>query len=200
VNNVVVVKGEASSTHHASQHALDSGTFLVYYEDRKVLGSPSALVDSLRSFAQIHDTFGPTYQPIYQGKFQQRTPPELERGACVGESDASNVHDEEPAAYELEFSVDEAEAAHNARLREVQVWPSSPEAVGVWAGRGTSWIAVSLPASLHDGVIGNACTHDTVSVRPKGYCEGNCNTQPYVSQAHQKSVLSFVGLKVIYTS
>lgn len=32
-------------------------------------------------------------------------------------SDASNVHDEEPAEYELEFSDDEAEAAHKARLR-----------------------------------------------------------------------------------
>ena len=40
----------------------------------------------------------------------------------------------------------------------VRIWPplSAPvgekmgEAVGVWAGCGTSWIAVSLPASLHD--------------------------------------------------
>ncbi|KAI9438442.1 RCC1/BLIP-II [Lactarius psammicola] len=36
----------------------------------------------------------------------------------------------------------------------VRIWPSSPaqagEAVGVWAGCGTSWIAVSLPASLHN--------------------------------------------------
>jgi H/ACA ribonucleoprotein complex non-core subunit NAF1 len=32
-------------------------------------------------------------------------------------SDASNVHDEEPAEYEIEFSDDEAEAAHKARLR-----------------------------------------------------------------------------------
>jgi hypothetical protein len=32
-------------------------------------------------------------------------------------SDASNVHDEEPAEYELEFSDDEAEAAHKAKLR-----------------------------------------------------------------------------------
>ena len=33
-------------------------------------------------------------------------------------SDASNVHDEEPAEYELEFSDDEAEAAHKARLKD----------------------------------------------------------------------------------
>lgn len=36
-------------------------------------------------------------------------------------SDASNVHDEEPADYELEFSDDEAETAHKARLRERSV-------------------------------------------------------------------------------
>ncbi len=33
-------------------------------------------------------------------------------------SDASNVHDEEPGEYELEFSDDEAEAAQKAKLRE----------------------------------------------------------------------------------
>ena len=33
-------------------------------------------------------------------------------------SDASNVHDEEPAEYEVEFSDDEAEAAHKAKLRD----------------------------------------------------------------------------------
>ena len=32
-------------------------------------------------------------------------------------SDASNVHDEEPADDELEFSDDEAEAAHKSRLK-----------------------------------------------------------------------------------
>jgi H/ACA ribonucleoprotein complex non-core subunit NAF1 len=36
-------------------------------------------------------------------------------------SDASNVHDEEPAEYELEFSDDEAEAAHKARLKNRSV-------------------------------------------------------------------------------
>lgn len=41
VNNVVVVKGEASSTHRASEHALDSETLLVF-EDRKILGYVSA--------------------------------------------------------------------------------------------------------------------------------------------------------------
>jgi len=32
-------------------------------------------------------------------------------------SDASNVHDEEPADYELDFSDDEAEATHKAKLK-----------------------------------------------------------------------------------
>jgi H/ACA ribonucleoprotein complex non-core subunit NAF1 len=54
VNNVVVVKGEASSTHRASAHALDSETLLVY-EDRNVLGYVSGalplLLLTLRPFA-----------------------------------------------------------------------------------------------------------------------------------------------------
>lgn len=33
-------------------------------------------------------------------------------------SDASNVHDEEPADHELEFSDDEAEAAFKARTKK----------------------------------------------------------------------------------
>lgn len=36
-------------------------------------------------------------------------------------SDASNVHDEEPAAEELEFSDDEAEAAHKSNLKKRSV-------------------------------------------------------------------------------
>ena len=37
-------------------------------------------------------------------------------------SDASNVHDEEPAEYEIEFSDDEAEAAYKAKLRNKYVF------------------------------------------------------------------------------
>ncbi|KAH9059123.1 NAF1-domain-containing protein [Lactarius vividus] len=142
VNNVVVVKGEASSTHRASEHALDSETLLVY-EDRKVLGYVSAALPLLlltpRPFAQIHETFGPTYQPLYQIKFNSAHPLDLNEARVsrpvfhvparskyvfVAEltklrgSDASNVHDEEPAEYELEFSDDEAEATYKAKLRE----------------------------------------------------------------------------------
>ena len=36
-------------------------------------------------------------------------------------SDASNLYDEEPAVYELEFSDDEAEAAHKRNLKHGQV-------------------------------------------------------------------------------
>ena len=142
VNNVVVVKGEASTTHRASEHALDSETLLVY-EDRKVLGYVSGalllLLLTLRPFTQIHETFGPTYQPMYQVKFNSAHPldsnearvsrpvfhvPARSKYVFVGEltklrgSDASNVHDEEPVDYEIEFSDDEAEAAYKAKLRE----------------------------------------------------------------------------------
>ena len=142
VNNVVVVKGEPSSTHRASEHALDSETLLVY-EDRKVLGYVSSALPPLwltpRPFSQIHETFGPTYQPMYQVKFNSAHPldsnearvsrpvfhvPARSKYVFVAEltklrgSDASNVHDEEPAEYEVEFSDDEAEAAYKAKLRE----------------------------------------------------------------------------------
>ena len=145
VNNVVVVKGEASSTHRASEHALDSETLLVF-EDRKILGYVSASLALLLliplPFAQIHETFGPTYQPMYQVKFNSAHPLDLNEAhvsrpvfhvparskyVFVSEltrlrgSDASNVHDEEPAEYELEFSDDEAEAVHKARLRDRSV-------------------------------------------------------------------------------
>ncbi|KAH9166897.1 NAF1-domain-containing protein [Lactarius sanguifluus] len=134
-NNVVVVKGEASM--RSTQETL------LVYEDRKVLGYVSAALSLLlltpRPFAQIHETFGPTYQPMYQVKFNSAHPLDLNEARVsrpvfhvparskyvfVAEltrlrgSDASNVHDEEPAEYELEFSDDEAEATYKAKLRE----------------------------------------------------------------------------------
>jgi H/ACA ribonucleoprotein complex non-core subunit NAF1 len=64
-------------------------------------------------------------------------------------SDASNVHDEEPAEYELEFSDDEAEAAHKAKLRDRCVcfvrW-SLMRILNTWDRRHTSR-APSVPAS-----------------------------------------------------
>ena len=87
---------------------------------------------------QIFETFGPTTQPLYQVKFNSAFPLDPERVRVGREvfhvparsrfvflsqikaykgSDASNVHDEEPADDELEFSDDEAEAAHKSRLK-----------------------------------------------------------------------------------
>ncbi|KAF9015704.1 Gar1/Naf1 RNA binding region-domain-containing protein [Cyathus striatus] len=104
--------------------ALDSDTLLVF-DDRKVMG-------------YIYETFGPTSQPLYQVRFNDKFPlnPEivkisrpvfhvparshfvfLSQLKVQKGSDASNVHDEEPAEDELEFSDDEAEAAHRSRLK-----------------------------------------------------------------------------------
>ena len=78
---------------------------------------------------QVYETFGPTLQPFYQIRFGEKYPldaekvqvsrpvfhvPRRSRFVNVAElrklkgSDASNVHDEEVAEYELEFSDDEA--------------------------------------------------------------------------------------------
>ncbi|KAF9454202.1 NAF1-domain-containing protein [Macrolepiota fuliginosa MF-IS2] len=125
VDNVVIIKGLASGyANRGSASALDSDTLLVF-GDRKVMG-------------YIYETFGPTSQPLYQVRFNQTFP--LDSGKVqVGRdvfhvprrshfvfvnrlehfkgSDASNVHDEEPADDELEFSDDEAEAAYRSRLK-----------------------------------------------------------------------------------
>ncbi|OSX67073.1 hypothetical protein POSPLADRAFT_1129069 [Postia placenta MAD-698-R-SB12] len=125
-DKVVIVKGSASEyTNRASERALDSDTLLVF-EDRKVLG-------------YIYETFGPTSQPLYQIKFNEKYPlnpervqlsrpvfhvPQRSNFVFVGQlrrlkgSDASNVYDEEPADEELDFSDDEAEAAHKRALTE----------------------------------------------------------------------------------
>ena len=102
-----------------------------------------SLVLSARSLShtipgQVYETFGPTAQPLYQVKFDSKFPLDLERVKIGREvfhvptksrfvfvsqikalkgSDASNVHDEEPADDELEFSDDEAEAAYRSRLK-----------------------------------------------------------------------------------
>jgi hypothetical protein len=81
--------------------------------------------------------------PFYQIRFGERHPldlarvrvarrvfhmPRLSLFVSVAElrrlrgSDASNVHDEEPADHELEFSDDEAEAAHRARAKQQYVF------------------------------------------------------------------------------
>ncbi|EJC98727.1 NAF1-domain-containing protein [Fomitiporia mediterranea MF3/22] len=125
IENVVVVKGLASQNENkASERALDSESLLVF-EDRKVLG-------------YIHETFGPTYQPLYQVKFSSAAsidksmmsvgrevfhaprrshfvfPSQLRK---MKGSDASNVHDEEVNEDEMEFSDDEAEAAYRQQRK-----------------------------------------------------------------------------------
>ncbi|KZV70999.1 NAF1-domain-containing protein [Peniophora sp. CONT] len=120
-SNVVIIRGTAGQ----AQIALDADTLLVF-EDRKVLG-------------YVYETFGPTLQPFYQVRFGEKYPldtekvqvsrpvfhvPRRSRFVNVTElrkikgSDASNVHDEEVAEYEMEFSDDEEEAAHKARLKQ----------------------------------------------------------------------------------
>ncbi|KAF7303199.1 ACT-7 domain-containing protein [Mycena kentingensis (nom. inval.)] len=117
VDKTVIVKG-------ASPYTLDSDTLLVF-EDRKVLG-------------YIYDTFGPTTQPLYQVRFSAAYPIDTEKVQLARPvfhvphrskfvlveqikrfrgSDASNMHDEEPDAHELDFSDDEAEAEHKRRMK-----------------------------------------------------------------------------------
>ncbi|KAJ7786642.1 Gar1/Naf1 RNA binding region-domain-containing protein, partial [Mycena metata] len=125
IDKTVIVKGAPSEVFaRASDQALDSDTLLVF-EDRKVLG-------------YIYETFGPTSQPLYQVKFTASCPvdkdkvqlsrpvfhvPQRSRFVFVNQirrfkgSDASNMHDEEPADDELEFSDDEAEAAYKSSLK-----------------------------------------------------------------------------------
>ncbi|KAJ6566002.1 Gar1/Naf1 RNA binding region-domain-containing protein [Mycena sp. CBHHK59/15] len=122
IDKIVIVKGAPSEVaYRTSAKALDSDTLLVF-EDRKVLG-------------YIYETFGPTLQPLYQVKFSALYPidpdkvqlsrpvfhvPQRSNFVFVDQikkfkgSDASNVHDEEPADDELEFSDDEAEAMYKS--------------------------------------------------------------------------------------
>lgn len=120
MDQAVIIRGLPSSH---TNHVLDSETLLVF-DDRKVLG-------------YIYETFGPTAQPLYQVKFNSTFPldtdkirlarqvfhvPGRSRFVAVDSirikgSDASNLYDEEPAVYELEFSDDEAEAAHKRNLK-----------------------------------------------------------------------------------
>ncbi|KAF8625222.1 hypothetical protein AX15_005522 [Amanita polypyramis BW_CC] len=126
VDNVVIIKALPSEmANRGSDKALDSDTLLVF-DDRKVLG-------------YVYETFGPTSQPLYQIRFNDTFPLDPEKVRVSREvfhipqrsnfvfvreirklkgSDASNVHDEEPAEDEVEFSDDEAEAAHRSRMKK----------------------------------------------------------------------------------
>ena len=143
MDRVVIVKGMPSETlNRGSDRALDSDTLLVF-DDRTLLGYVRRFQLSTRivrshNSRQIYETFGPTSQPLYQVRFSAAYPIDSERIRVSREvyhvparsrfvfvsqikaikgSDASNVHDEEPADEELEFSDDEAEAAFRSRLK-----------------------------------------------------------------------------------
>ena len=148
-DRIVIVKGIASQVAgHAPDRVLDTETLLVF-EDRKVLGyvgsschsltvHPFLVSDTFRML-QIHETFGPTHQPLYQVQFNNKFPLDKERAQVsrpifhvpgrsnfvfvdrlklAKGSDASNAHDEEPGEDEVEFSDDEREAAYKRMLKE----------------------------------------------------------------------------------
>ncbi|KAF8560086.1 NAF1-domain-containing protein [Imleria badia] len=126
VGNIVIVRGlPVDHVNSLSERALDAESLLVF-DDRKVLG-------------YVYETFGPTSQPFYQVKFNQHYPldtdkvwlsrevfhvPQRSHFVFVGHlkklrgSDASNIHDEEPADDEIEFSDDEKEAAFRAQRKK----------------------------------------------------------------------------------
>ena len=146
---IVIVKGLASQIGgNAAHRALDTETLLVF-EDRKVLGYVSLpsysfltiafLTSNALATLKIHDTFGPTYQPLYQVRFNDNFPLDKERAQIsrpifhvpgrsnfvfvdklklAKGSDGSNAHDEEPGEDEVEFSDDEQEAAYKRMLKE----------------------------------------------------------------------------------
>ncbi|KZT30776.1 NAF1-domain-containing protein [Neolentinus lepideus HHB14362 ss-1] len=159
-DNVVIVQGTAAQDSlKAQQRALDSETLLVF-EDRKVLG-------------YIHDTFGPTHQPLYQVRFNQAYPidltkvevsspvfhvPRRSKFIFVNElkllkgSDASNAHDEEPGEEEMEFSDDEQEAEHKRRLKQKRLEARGQSLPPSSASRP----ATPTPQQMHDQDLGAA--------------------------------------------
>lgn len=122
VGNEISIAANASAEHQV----LDAGTILCL-EDRSVIG-------------QIAETFGPVQRPYYIVRFTNAA---AISEACISHrtkvfwvekyanrvftqnlsvkgSDASNIHDEEVADAEIEFSDDEAEAEHKRRLKEAK--------------------------------------------------------------------------------
>ncbi|EIN13920.1 NAF1-domain-containing protein [Punctularia strigosozonata HHB-11173 SS5] len=159
----VVIKGiPAPVTGRASEKALDSETLLVL-EDRRVLG-------------YIYETFGPTHQPLYQVQFNDSYPlvpgkvqvsqpvfhvPRRSHFVFLNElkhskgSDASNIHDEEPAAHELDFSDDEEEAAFK-RAAKMKRRRSDSRAGSVIPSRHTT----PTPSQMRDQDLAGEPTYD----------------------------------------
>jgi len=153
-DRIVIVKGLAHQiAGRAADRVLDTETLLVF-EDRKVLGYVSLsshlflavlfpVSDALIS-RQIHETFGPTHQPLYQVRFNDKFPLDKERAQIsrpifhvpgrsnfvfidklrlAKGSDASNAHDEEPGEDEIEFSDDDQEATYKRMLKDRFFFP-----------------------------------------------------------------------------
>lgn len=122
VGNEISIAANASGEHQV----LDAGTILCL-EDRSVIG-------------QIAETFGPVQRPYYIVRFTNAAAISeagishrtkifwvenyanrvFTQNLSVKGSDASNIHDEEVADAEIEFSDDEAEAEHKRRLKEAK--------------------------------------------------------------------------------
>lgn len=122
VENEISIAANASGEHQV----LDAGTILCL-EDRSVIG-------------QIAETFGPVQRPYYIVRFtnaaaiseagishrtkvfwvEKYANRVFTQNLSVKGSDASNIHDEEVADAEIEFSDDEAEAEHKRRLKEAK--------------------------------------------------------------------------------
>lgn len=122
VGNEISIAANASGEHQV----LDAGTILCL-ENRSVIG-------------QIAETFGPVQRPYYIVRFtnaatiseagishrtkvfwvEKYANRVFTQNLSVKGSDASNIHDEEVADAEIEFSDDEAEAEHKRRLKEAK--------------------------------------------------------------------------------
>lgn len=122
VGNEISIAANTSGEHQV----LDAGTILCL-EDRSVIG-------------QIAETFGPVQRPYYIVRFTNASAISeagishrtkvfwvekyanrvFTQNLSVKGSDASNIHDEEVADAEVEFSDDEAEAEHKRRLKEAK--------------------------------------------------------------------------------
>lgn len=122
VGNEISIAANTSGEHQV----LDAGTILCL-EDRSVIG-------------QIAETFGPVQRPYYIVRFtnaaaiseagishrtkvfwvEKYANRVFTQNLSVKGSDASNLHDEEVADAEIEFSDDDAEAEHKRRLKEAK--------------------------------------------------------------------------------
>jgi H/ACA ribonucleoprotein complex non-core subunit NAF1 len=120
VDRFAIVRGGMLPSEHlnnnrASDRALDSDTLLVF-EDRKVMGYVCVSFHQGLVFF-FSDAFPLDPERVRIGREVFHVPSRsrfvfVSQIKAMKGSDASNVHDEEPADEEIEFSDDEAEAAY----------------------------------------------------------------------------------------